>query len=78
LRAWCCRASYARGGHPILRWCAANVTVEQDHNENMKPSKKRSTERIDGISALVNALAVALPVIAGSVYDERPVLLVDL
>jgi phage terminase large subunit-like protein len=44
------------GGHPILRWCAANVTVEQDSNENLKPSKKKSHERIDGISALVNAL----------------------
>jgi phage terminase large subunit-like protein len=33
------------GGHPILRWCAANVTVEQDSNENLKPSKKKSHER---------------------------------
>ena len=62
----------------ILRWCAANVTVEQDSNENLKPSKKKSHERIDGISGLVNALTVALPAITGSVYDERPPLLVDL
>jgi len=40
--------------------------------------KKKSHERIDGISALVNALTVALPAITGSVYDERPPLLVDL
>jgi phage terminase large subunit-like protein len=66
------------GGHPILRWCAGNVTVETDHAENIKPSKKKSTDRIDGISALVNALAVALPALAGSVYDERPPMLVDL
>jgi hypothetical protein len=66
------------GGHPILRWCAANVTAEQDSDENLKPSKKKSHERIDGISALVNALTVALPAITGSVYDERPPLLVDL
>jgi len=57
---------------------AANVTVEQDSNENLKPSKQKSHERIDGISALVNALTVALPAITGSVYDERPPLLVDL
>jgi phage terminase large subunit-like protein len=63
------------GGHPILRWCAANVTVEQDHNENIKPSKKKSSERIDGVSALVNALAVALPVVSlNSVYEGRGVL----
>jgi hypothetical protein len=30
------------------------------------------------ISALVSALTVALPAITGSVYDERPPLLVDL
>ena len=56
---------------------AANVTVEQDSNVNLKPSKEKSHERIDGISALVNALTVALPAITGSVYDERPPLLVD-
>ena len=66
------------GGHPILKWCAANVVVVQDHNENVKPDKAKSTERIDLVSALVNALAVALPAITGSVYDERPPLLVDL
>lgn len=65
------------GGHPILRWCAANVTVEQDHSENVRPSKKKSTERIDGISALVNAFAVALPDQTGSVYDTRGPLLVE-
>jgi phage terminase large subunit-like protein len=66
------------GGHPVLRFCAANVTVEQDHAENIKPSKKKSTDRIDGISALVNALAVALVTTTGSVYDRREVALVDL
>jgi phage terminase large subunit-like protein len=64
--------------HPILKWCAANVVVVQDHNENVKPDKAKSTERIDLVSALVNALAVVLPAITGSVYDERPPLLVDL
>jgi phage terminase large subunit-like protein len=44
------------GGHPVLRWMADNVMVETDANENIKPSKKKSTEKIDGIAALVNAL----------------------
>ena len=66
------------GGHPILRWCASNVTVETDHAENIKPSKKKSTERIDGIAAAVNALARAVVATTGSVYDERPPLLVEL
>ena len=41
------------GNHPILSWCAGNVVVDVDANGNIRPSKRRSTERIDGISALV-------------------------
>ena len=61
--------------NPVLRWCAANVVVEQDAAGNIKPSKKNSTERIDGIAAAVTALSRA---IAGedsdSVYDQRGLL----
>lgn len=39
------------GGHPILRWMAGNVEVETDHAGNQKPSKRLSTERIDGMVA---------------------------
>lgn len=41
------------GGHPVLRWCAENVCVTEDHAENIKPSKEESTDRIDGIVALI-------------------------
>ncbi len=44
------------GGHPVLRWMAGNVAVEQDAAGNLKPSKKKSTEKIDGIVALVMAV----------------------
>jgi phage terminase large subunit-like protein len=43
-------------GHPILRWCIGNAAAEQDATGNIKLSKKVSTERIDGASALVNAV----------------------
>jgi phage terminase large subunit-like protein len=59
------------GGHPVLRWNVANVVVEQDANGNMKPSKKKSTERIDGVLAMVMALDGAVRSAGGSVYDER-------
>jgi phage terminase large subunit-like protein len=65
-------------GHPILRWCVSNAVADIDGNGNVKPSKRRSTERIDGVSALVTALARALVVPVGSVYDERGPLLVEL
>ena len=48
------------GGNPILRWMADNCMVETDANENIKPSKKKSSEKIDGIAALVTALDRAM------------------
>jgi len=47
-------------GHPVLRWMAANVAVETDAAGNLNPSKRKSTERIDGIVAGVIALGCAL------------------
>ena len=44
------------GGNAVLRWMASNVTVEIDAAGNMKPSKAKSTERIDGIVASIMAL----------------------
>jgi phage terminase large subunit-like protein len=46
------------GNHPVLAWMAANVAVQSDHQGNIKPSKARSTERIDGIVALVMGLGI--------------------
>jgi phage terminase large subunit-like protein len=43
-------------GHPILRWNISNIAVESDASGNLKLSKKVSTERIDGATALVNAV----------------------
>lgn len=46
-------------GNPVLRWMADNVELEVTGDGLMKPSKKRSGEKIDGIAALVTALFVA-------------------
>jgi phage terminase large subunit-like protein len=43
-------------GNPILRWCVSNVSVDVDAAGNMKPSKVTSTERIDGVVALIMAV----------------------
>jgi phage terminase large subunit-like protein len=45
-------------GHPVLSWMAANVAVQSDHQGNIKPSKAKSTERIDGIVSLVMGLGL--------------------
>jgi len=52
--------SFVHGGNPILRWMAGNVAVEMDPAGNIKPSKRKSTERIDGIVALIMSLGRAM------------------
>ena len=44
------------GDNPVLRWMASNVSIEQDAAGNIKASKAKSTERIDGIVAGIMAL----------------------
>ena len=50
---------FRHGGNPVLRWMADNVVVETDPAGNLKPSKKKSAQKIDGIVALIMALARA-------------------
>ena len=64
-------------GHPVLRWMAGNVVIETDAVENIKVTKAKSKEKIDGIVASIRALDRYLrnqgeP--QGSVYDERGLL----
>jgi len=47
------------GNHPVLRWMASNVAVKQDAAGNLKPAKDKSSERIDGIVALIMAIGLA-------------------
>ncbi len=47
------------GSHPILYRHARVVAVETDAADNIKPTKKLSTERIDGIIGLVEAIGMA-------------------
>lgn len=54
------RGELNHGGHPVLAYMADNVVLETDSGGNIKPSKKRSTQRIDGIAALVTALERAM------------------
>jgi len=43
-------------GNPVLRWMNSNVQIESDAAGNIKISKKRSREKVDGMVALVMAL----------------------
>ena len=66
----------AHGGHEVLLWMADNVFVRTDPAGNIKLDKEKSTEKIDGMIALVMALSRALlnkP--TDSVYSERGILI---
>lgn len=70
------QAQIIHGGNPVLRWMAGNVVVETDAAENIKVTKAKSPEKIDGIVASIMALdrAVRNQGEIGSVYDERGIL----
>lgn len=45
-------------GNPVLSWMAGNVALDEDAGGNRRPSKKKSTEKIDGIVALTMAVGI--------------------
>jgi phage terminase large subunit-like protein len=49
----------AHGNHPVLTMCIANTVIAVDDAGNRKPSKRKSTGRIDGMIALTMAVGVA-------------------
>lgn len=46
----------AHYGNPVMRWMVSLVAKEQDSSGNIKPSKKKSNDRIDGIVTMIMAL----------------------
>ena len=65
--------SLAHGNNPVLTWMADNLVAREDPAGNIKPDKEKSTEKIDGMVALIMAIDRAtrheLPAV--SVYEER-------
>ena len=45
------------GGNPVARWMASNVTIKHGPNQQIKPERERSGDKIDGIIALIMALS---------------------
>lgn len=67
----------AHGANPVLRWMMDNIIVRTDPAGNIKPDKEKSTEKIDGVVAMIMALDRATR--CGykendSVYDTRGLL----
>ena len=67
----------AHGGHPVMRWMADNIFIRTDPAGNIKADKEKSTEKIDGVIALIMALDRAIRCgndTSESVYESRGVL----
>lgn len=41
--------------NPILKWCLCNVQIKVDENDNIRPVKKGTRQRIDGAVSLIDA-----------------------
>lgn len=67
------------GNHPVLSWMVDNIHVRVDPAGNIKPDKEKSTEKIDGVVAMIMALDRVLRCgiedTCSSVYDERGLIL---
>jgi phage terminase large subunit-like protein len=64
------------GNNPVLTWMADNLVAIEDPAGNIKPSKEKSREKIDGMVAMIMALDRAIRHGGdsnNSVYEERGV-----
>ena len=48
------------GGNPVMRWMTDNLAVATDPAGNVKPDKATAADKIDGWSAVVNAMSEAM------------------
>lgn len=68
------RPMLRHGGNPLLRWMVDNFAVAMDPAGNVKPDKKNAGDKIDGVVALIMALARAVAAreeMPTSAYDDE-------
>lgn len=66
---------FRHGANPLVRWQASHMAVETDPAGNVKPSKRRAADKIDGFVAAIMALDRATrhqPAVP-SAYEDRGV-----
>lgn len=57
------------GGNPVALWCIDNLAIDTDPSGNVKPSKATSADKIDGVSALCDAMYEAINDRAARISD---------
>jgi len=66
-------------GNPVLTWHISNVAIQRDPAGNVKISKDKSSEKVDGAVACVMSLGEYLTVMAdkkpeaNEIYEKRPI-----
>lgn len=69
------KGNMIHGGNPVMKWMCGNVVVDTDPAGNIKPTKSKSADKIDGVVAAIMALDRCIRhEQTGSVYDERGLL----
>jgi len=64
-------------GNKVMRWQVSNVVRWEDNNENIRPDKKKSADKIDGVMSLAMALArMQMQNVGPSIYDKREMLVI--
>lgn len=56
------QGKFHHNGDPILEWMVSNVVCHRDHKDNIYPNKEKPENKIDGVIALLMALARMLVV----------------
>lgn len=59
LEDWIALSEIEHNGNPCLDWNISNAVVRRDANNNIAPDKSKSTNRIDGLAALLDAIVAA-------------------
>ena len=69
------KGNIIHGGNPVMKWMCGNVVIEQDPAGNIKPTKAKSKDKIDGVVAAIMALDRCIRhENEESVYDNRGLL----
>ncbi|HOA04100.1 MAG TPA: terminase large subunit, partial [Dermatophilaceae bacterium] len=66
-------------GNPVLKWMADNLRPSSDPAGNVKPDKANAGDKIDGVVALIMALARALSAreaVGVSAYEDEGLMIV--
>lgn len=64
---------FIHDGNPVMRWMITNAMYEQDNAGRRRPSKRKSSEKIDGVASLIMAIGAYMETLSQkeSVYEKR-------